>query len=57
MRTFRFAAIGLLVVAAGVFGWRATRTGLQREIASRSPQPFVTQPAIPPLQLRARFGK
>jgi hypothetical protein len=50
MRTLRFAAIGLLVVGASVFGWRTIGTGLHRRIAPPSAQPSDAQPASPPLR-------
>jgi hypothetical protein len=50
MRAFRFAAIGLLIFATGVFGWRTTRARLRRGIGSPYVQPFVTRTAIQPLQ-------
>jgi hypothetical protein len=53
MRTVHFAAIGLLVVGASVFGWRVIRTGPHRSVASSSVRPSVPQPGRPPLQTSA----
>jgi len=50
MRAFCFAAIGLSVAAAGIFGWRTTRTRLHRGIGSPYVQPFVTRSGIQSLQ-------
>lgn len=50
MRSLRFAAIGLLAVGAGIFGWRAVRIRLRTQIAPASALPTPAQPAIPHTQ-------
>ena len=50
MRTFRFAAISLLVVVASVFGWRAFRNGVYAQIAPLPVQPTNPQPVNAQLQ-------
>jgi len=50
MRSFRFVAIGLLVVVASVFGWRAVRTGMHVQTAPLSVQPTNAQPVSPQLE-------
>src|SRR5260370_26122688 len=50
MRAFRFAALGLMVVVASVFGWRAVRNGVHAQIAPHPGQPTNAQPVNPQLQ-------
>lgn len=53
MRKFVFAMIGLLVVAAGVVGWRVARTRLHHPIGAPSTQAAATQTASPQPQSAA----
>jgi len=50
MRAFRLAVIGLLVVVASVFGWRAVRNGVHAQIVPPPVQPTDAQPVSPQLQ-------
>src|SRR6202030_292095 len=50
MTAFRFAAIGLLVVVASAFGWRAVRSGMHAQKTTLPAQPANAQTASPQLQ-------
>jgi hypothetical protein len=50
MKILRFAAIGLLAVGAGIFGWRAVRSRLHPQIAPPSAPRAAAQPASPQAQ-------
>src|SRR5260370_24947483 len=52
MRTIRFAAICLLIVGASAFGWRATRTRVDRPASTLSAQPPPAQPLSQHAQTR-----
>jgi hypothetical protein len=50
MKILRFAAIGLLAVGAGIFGWLALRSRLHPRIAPPSAQRAAAQPVSPQAQ-------